>query len=116
MTNLPLNATLQEIDDEFSKYGMIDQSPDGTKRIKMYADEDGEFKGEALIVYFKKDSVGMAVRMMDDSWFRPGEGPNIRVQEADMSYKKIQDGQEVSKKLVRKDKKANERNRAEMNR
>lgn len=114
VTNLPLDATLEEVDTEFSKYGVIDQSTDGSKRIKMYEDDNGSFKGEALVIYFKKASVAMAIKMADDYWFRPGDTQKIMVKEADMSYKRHQDGNEV--KLVRKDKKANERNRAELNR
>jgi HIV Tat-specific factor 1 len=95
---------------------MIDQGLDGQKRIKMYADDNGDFKGEAMVVYFKRESVGMAVRMMDDSWFRPGEPATIKVQEADMSFKKTKDAQEAKQNMVRRDKKANERTRAEMNR
>jgi len=96
---------------------MIDQSTDGTSRIKMYADDKGDFNGEALIVYFKKDSVNMAITLQDDYPFRLGdETSKTNVQEADMSYKKHTDGQEVKEKLVRKDKKAAERHRAEMNR
>ena len=94
---------------------MIDQSVDGSKRIKMYADDNGEFKGEALVIYFKKESVSMAIRMMDDSWFRPGIEDKIRVQAADLSYKKHQDAQEVKQGMVRRDRKANELNRARMN-
>jgi HIV Tat-specific factor 1 len=59
-------------------------------RIKMYADENGDFKGEALIVYFRPESVKIAINMSDDSDFRLGEkvatGP-MRVTEADSSYK-----------------------------
>ena len=96
---------------------MIDQSTEGTTRIKMYADDKGEFNGEALIVYFKKDSVAMAINLQDDYPFRLGdESSKTKVQEADMSYKKHTDGQVVKEKLVRKDKKAAERHRAEMNR
>ena len=109
-----MDATLEEIDTEFSKYGMIDQSTDGSKRIKMYMDDDGNFKGEALVIYFKKASVNIAIDMADDYWFRPGSAQKIFVKEADPSYKRHQDGKEI--KMVRKDKKANERNRAELNR
>lgn len=117
ITNLPLDTTLEEIDREFSKYGMIDQGVGGAKRIKMYADEEGNFKGEALVVYFKKDSVDMAIKMMDDSWFRPGvQGPNIHVKEADQTHKKVQNVNDVSKTLTRKDRKNHGQNRAEMNR
>lgn len=96
---------------------MIDQGVRGEKRIKMYTDEEGNFKGEALVVYFKKDSVDMAIKMMDDSWFRPGvQGPNIRVKEADMTHKKVKNVDDVGAKLTRQDRKTHGQNRAEMNR
>lgn len=65
----------------------------GRPRIKMYEDNQGQFKGDALIVYFRPESVDLAVQMLDDSDFRPGErGPDgkMRVQIADYSYKKQQ--------------------------
>lgn len=65
----------------------------GRPRIKMYEDNQGQFKGDALVVYFRPESLNLAVQMLDDSDFRPGErGPNgkMRVQIADYSYKKQQ--------------------------
>lgn len=50
VTGLPLDTDQEEIYNVFSKYGLIDESWDTDKpRIKMYDDERGEFKGEALI-------------------------------------------------------------------
>lgn len=57
----------------------------------MYKDENGNFKGEALVVYFKPQSVQLAIQMLDESDFRPGvHGPNgmMRVTEADPNFKK----------------------------
>ena len=59
----------------------------------MYADSDGQFKGDALIVFFKPQSVEMAIMLLDDTEFRfeptPGEEPRrMHVQAADASYKK----------------------------
>ena len=51
MTGLPLWATLEDIRKVFVKFGVIavsDANPDNP-RIKMYNDDDGNFKGEALI-------------------------------------------------------------------
>lgn len=65
----------------------------GKPRIKMYEDSQGNFKGEVLVVYFRPESVDLAVQMLDDSDFRLGErGPDgkMRVQVADYSYKKQQ--------------------------
>ncbi|KAF9696027.1 hypothetical protein EKO04_005966 [Ascochyta lentis] len=118
VSNLPRDTNETEIEDEFKKYGIIDQGADGNKRIKMYKDEEGNFNGECLIVYFKKDSVELAIRMMDDYYFRIEDQSQgkIKVKEADFSYKKHKDGDEIASKLTRKDKKASERNRAELNR
>jgi HIV Tat-specific factor 1 len=118
VTNLPRDTNEHEIEDEFKKYGIIDQGADGNKRIKMYKDDEGNFNGEALIVYFRKDSVELAIRMMDDYYFRIEDQSQgtIHVKEADFSYKKHKDGDEIASKLTRKDKKASERTRAELNR
>lgn len=118
VSNLPRNTNEHEIEDEFKKYGIIDQGADGNKRIKMYKDAEGNFNGDCLIVYFKKESVDLAIRMMDEYYFRIEDQSQgtIHVKEADFSYKKHKDGDEIASKLTRKDKKASERNRAELNR
>lgn len=96
VTGLPTNATVDEINDLFSRRaGVIAEEIDsGAPRIKMYTDSEGNFKGDALVVFFKPQSVDMAVMLLDDTVFRylPGgttEG-RIRVQAADSSYKKTQ--------------------------
>ena len=118
VTNLPRDTNEVEIDEVFSKYGLIDQGADGNKRIKMYTDDEGKFNGEALIVYFKAASIGLAIQMLDDYFFRIEEQNNgtIHVKEADFSYKRNKDADQIVSKLTRKDKKASERNRADLNR
>jgi HIV Tat-specific factor 1 len=56
--------------------------------------------------------------MLDDYYFRIEEQNNgtIRVKEADFSYKRNKDSDQIVSKLTRKDKKASERNRADLNR
>ena len=50
VTSLPLDATEDEIYDTFSKYGVIAESAENDQpRIKLYADDKGKFKGDALI-------------------------------------------------------------------
>ncbi|KAF4581107.1 RNA recognition motif family protein [Ophiocordyceps camponoti-floridani] len=96
VTGLPLDATISEIHDLFSrKGGLIAEEIDSkAPRIKLYKDESGAFKGDALVVFFKPDSVRMAIMLLDDTDFRytaSGKGQGrIRVQEADSSYKKVQ--------------------------
>ncbi|PYH44418.1 U2 snRNP complex subunit CUS2 [Aspergillus saccharolyticus JOP 1030-1] len=95
VTSIPLDASFDEIRDLFSKCGVIAEEIDsGRPRIKMYNDDDGKFKGEALVVYFRPESVNLAIQMLDDSDFRLGvTGPHgpMRVQAADFSFKSQQE-------------------------
>ena len=97
ITNLPLDATIQEINSIFSKCGVISEEIDrGKPRIKIYTDENGNQKGDALVVYFRAESVDLAVQMLDDTDFRfgvPDPRGTMRVQPADFSYKQ-QSGQD----------------------
>ncbi|OKL60040.1 hypothetical protein UA08_04530 [Talaromyces atroroseus] len=95
ITSIPLDATLDEIRDVFSKCGVIAEEIDsGRPRIKMYMDDDSKFKGEALVVYFRPESVNLAIQMLDESNFRIGQsgplGP-MKVQAADFSFKSQQE-------------------------
>ncbi|KXJ95819.1 putative nuclear mRNA splicing factor-associated protein [Microdochium bolleyi] len=93
VTGLPEDATVDEVHDVFSrKCGVIAEEIDsGNPRIKLYMDAEGKFKGDALVVFFKPQSVEMAIMLLDDTPFRfsTADGvPNMRVQAADSSYKK----------------------------
>ncbi|SZE99764.1 unnamed protein product [Blumeria hordei] len=94
VTGLPSDATIEEVHALFSrKCGVIAEEIDsGKPRIKLYTDENGIFKGDALVVFFKAPSVDMAIMLLDDTEFRLGEksGSKIKVQAADSSYKKVQ--------------------------
>lgn len=87
--------TVEELAEVFSrKCGVIAEEIDsGKPRIKLYTDNNGHFKGDALIVFFKPPSVDMAIMLLDDTDFRIGEmgsSGKMRVQAADSSYKKVQ--------------------------
>ena len=116
VTSIPLDADKDEIKYVFSKCGVITEEIDsGQPRIKMYEDDKGQFKGDALIVYFRPESVDLAVQMLDDSDFRLGtEGPvgKMRVQAADFSYKSQQEApvkknKGDQKKIIKKTQKMN---------
>ncbi|EGC43336.1 nuclear mRNA splicing factor-associated protein [Histoplasma capsulatum var. duboisii H88] len=91
VTSIPLDATIEEVNNVFSKCGVIAEEIDRRRpRIKMYTDDEGKFKGDALIVYFRPESVNLAIQMLDDTDFRLGEtGPDgkMKVQTADYSFK-----------------------------
>ncbi|OGE56055.1 hypothetical protein PENARI_c003G03163 [Penicillium arizonense] len=91
VTSIPLDATMEEINTVFKKFGLITEEIDtGKPRIKMYEDEAGNFKGDALVVYFRSESVDIAIQMLDETDFRYGvtgpDGP-MRVQAADAAWK-----------------------------
>lgn len=96
VTGLPLDVTVDEVHELFSsKCGVIAEEIDsGAPRIKLYTDSEGNFKGDALVVFFKPQSVDLAIMLLDDTDARitangTGEG-RMRVQRADSSYKKVQ--------------------------
>lgn len=95
VTGLPLDVTVAEVAEVFSrKCGVIEEEIDtGQPRVKLYTNDKGQLKGEALIHFFKAPSVDMAIMLLDDTDFRLGDGQGsgkMRVQAADMSYKKSQ--------------------------
>jgi len=118
VTSIPHDATVDEIHSVFSKYGVIAEEMDtAAPRIKIYQDEKGNPKGDVLVVYFRPESVSLAITMLDDSDFRMGhEGPSgkMRVKEADYSYKKQQEApaqQNIKdkKKIIKRAKKLNDK-------
>ncbi|KAI0305691.1 splicing factor u2af-associated protein 2 [Multifurca ochricompacta] len=70
---LPFDATFEEVVERFSKCGLIEEDNEGDPKVKMYAREDGTFSGEALVVYFKEDSVSLAINILDDAELRLGD-------------------------------------------
>ncbi|KGO72780.1 Nucleotide-binding, alpha-beta plait [Penicillium italicum] len=113
VTKIPGDAELSEIHEVFSKYGILAEELDtGKPRIKMYTDENGNFNGEALVVYFRPESVNLAIDVLDETDFRMGSrnpaGP-MRVQAADFSYKREQDVQPKATMTLKEKKKLKER-------
>ena len=117
ITNLPLDTDVDEVHSVFSKCGVIAEEIDSRKpRIKLYTDDQGNFKGDALILYFRAESVDLAIQMLDDTDFRFGESApagKMKVVAADFSYK-VQKEAPVNKgakgdkkKIIRKTQKLN---------
>ena len=83
VSGIPLDATSEEIGDYFKKGGVILLDPlTSLPRIKMYNDESGKFKGDALIVYLREESVSLACQLLDESYFRDSSKETIKVQPA----------------------------------
>lgn len=56
----------------------------GGPRIKLYTKENGNLKGDALVVYLRPESVQLAVDLLDDSPLR--DNMNIHVQPAEFHH------------------------------
>jgi HIV Tat-specific factor 1 len=85
---LPFDATFDEVVERFSKCGLIEEDDEGEPKVKMYAREDGTFSGEALVVYFKEDSVNLAINILDDGELRLGDSSSrMSVQRAEFGHK-----------------------------
>ena len=116
VTNLPSDVDADELQTVFSRCGVIAEEIDsGRPRIKMYSNEQGVFKGDALVVYFRPESVQLAIQMLDDTDFRLGQSlptGRMRVAAADFSYKKQTDAppkanERDKKKIIRRTQKLN---------
>jgi len=111
VTGLPLDTEHDELVDRFSKCGVIEEDDDGEPKVKMYATEDGSFSGEALVVYFKEDSVLLAMNILDDAELRLGDANSVmRVSKADFRHKTVGgEGHEAKQRKVVDKKRASKR-------
>ena len=100
----------------FSRCGVIAEEIDNRRpRIKLYVDDQGNLKGDAMVVYFKPESVQLAIQMLDDTDFRLGEAAprgKMKVVAADFSYKAQKDPPPKSngrdkQKIIKKTQKLN---------
>ncbi|KAI0769779.1 hypothetical protein BD413DRAFT_477399 [Trametes elegans] len=108
VTGLPPDADLDEVAARFGKFGLIEEDDGGAPKVKLYAREDGTFSGDALVVYFKEESVDLAITMLDDAELRVGEpSTRMRVQRAEFSHKheKGEGGGEAKPRRTMEDKK-----------
>jgi HIV Tat-specific factor 1 len=107
---LPFDATFEEVVERFSKCGLIEEDDEGEPKVKMYAREDGTFSGEALVVYFKEDSVNLAINILDDAELHLGEpSSRMSVQRAEFGHKNDNVGGEARPRKVVNRKKTTKR-------
>lgn len=65
VSGLPSTATNDELVDIFQKYGVLAEDVyTGKKKARVYVDEQGKGKGDGLVVFFKPESVKLAVDML----------------------------------------------------
>ncbi|GAB5587542.1 hypothetical protein Unana1_02442 [Umbelopsis nana] len=85
VTGIPLDTTVDEMKEVFTKCGVImEDITTGEPKIKLYKQENGELKGDALVTFFKEESVPLAINLLDDAEFRLGDpSTKIHVQQAE---------------------------------
>ena len=72
-TGLPRDVTAEELCVVAKKAGIIQEDEAGAKRIKIYCDDQGKPKGDALVKYALPASVDLAITLLDQSVFRLGK-------------------------------------------
>ncbi|XP_018046664.1 PREDICTED: HIV Tat-specific factor 1 homolog [Atta colombica] len=84
VSGLPLDITIEELTQLFTKCGLIARDEKGKDKIKLYKDGNGEPKGDALCTYIKVESVDLALKILDGSQIR---GKTLSVQRAKFQMK-----------------------------
>lgn len=104
VTNLPLDITEVEFIEVMQKCGLVMRDPDsGKMKVKLYTEPGTKhLKGDALCTYIKKESVDLALNLLDGYDVR---GQKIKVERARFTMKgEVYDPNLKPKKKRRKDK------------
>jgi len=100
---LPESITKKEVVDYFAKCGVLKKDPETAEPlVKLYTDESGATKGDALVSYYRSESVELAVKILDGSEIRAGF--IIKVQQATFAPKqggKAQKPKKLNKKKMK---------------
>ncbi|KAI8460542.1 hypothetical protein BY996DRAFT_2216789 [Phakopsora pachyrhizi] len=96
VTRLPLDVTPEELQQCFSRAGLILVDDENKPKIKLYTDPStGTFNGSALVVFLKSESVDLAIRLFDETSLRlgaPTNQDNMQVSRAEFSHKQKSNG------------------------
>ena len=74
VTGLPKDVSEEELHEAFKKCGVVKlDASTGGPRVKVYRDEDGNVKGDGLVVFLKAPSVDLAITLLDQTELRFGD-------------------------------------------
>lgn len=74
VSGLPDTACSDDLVDIFQKYGVLAEDVyTGKKKARVYVDEQGKGKGDGLVVFFKPESVKLAVDMLHNQQVYVGD-------------------------------------------
>uniref|UniRef100_A0A0K0CZ94 RRM domain-containing protein n=1 Tax=Angiostrongylus cantonensis TaxID=6313 RepID=A0A0K0CZ94_ANGCA len=103
VSNLPTDITYEEFKEFMSKCGVIQPDARTNKpKLKLYVDEEGQLKGDGRCCYIKKESVDLALSILDGYNLR---GKEVRVEKARFELKGEFDPSKKRKKLTNAQKK-----------
>ncbi|ORZ37385.1 hypothetical protein BCR44DRAFT_85166 [Catenaria anguillulae PL171] len=124
LSPLPPDVTASELHVACSKYGIIlDDLTTGIPKIKLYTDPaTGKFKGDALVTYYKPESVALAIQLLDDCPLRasepehPERNPRVRVSEAQFREKSDEEKKKAREMKMHVDKRTLNKKKQKMDR
>ncbi|XP_069842583.1 17S U2 SnRNP complex component HTATSF1 [Dendropsophus ebraccatus] len=96
VTGLPPDVTNDEFVEIMSKCGIIMRDPQTEDfKIKLYKDKEGNLKGDGLCCYLKKESVQLALKLLDEYEIR---GYKLHIENAKFQLKGEYDATKKKKK------------------
>ncbi|KAI9223356.1 hypothetical protein BC828DRAFT_345078 [Blastocladiella britannica] len=124
LSNLPTTVTAAQLATTFSKYGIImEDLATGLPKVKIYTDPTTKQpKGDALVTYYKPESVELAIHLQDECPLysdRPEDSvlnPPIKVAQAQFREKSDEEKKAAAQSKLVLDKKTAQRKRAKLDR
>uniref|UniRef100_A0A667ZPW8 17S U2 SnRNP complex component HTATSF1 n=1 Tax=Myripristis murdjan TaxID=586833 RepID=A0A667ZPW8_9TELE len=96
VSGLPPDISTEEFVELMSKCGIVMRDPITEEyKVKLYKDGQGNLKGDGLCCYLKKESVALAMRLIDESEIR---GYKLHVEAARFEMKGAYDASKKKKK------------------
>lgn len=96
VSGLPPDITVDEFIQLMSKFGIIMRDPQTEEfKVKLYKDDQGNLKGDGLCCYLKKESVELALKLLDEDEIR---GYKLHVEVAKFQLKGEYDASKKRKK------------------
>lgn len=96
VSGLPPDITVDEFIQVMSKFGIIMRDPQTEEfKVKLYKDNQGNLKGDGLCCYLKRESVELALKLLDDDEIR---GYKLHVEVAKFQLKGEYDASKKRKK------------------
>ncbi|KAM8753191.1 17S U2 SnRNP complex component HTATSF1 [Rhynchonycteris naso] len=96
VSGLPPDITVDEFIQLMSKFGIIMRDPQTEEfKVKLYKDNQGNLKGDGLCCYLKRESVDLALKLLDEDEIR---GYRLHVEVAKFQLKGKYDASRKKKK------------------